>query len=74
MVKESDDQHSVITKDKAYLAAYDIVTHFKKLRGRQNLKFLEEHFGKTWNEHDEKHKNFLLLDEANNFMKDLIEE
>jgi hypothetical protein len=34
MVKETEDQHSVITKDKAYLAAYDLVTHFKKLRGR----------------------------------------
>ena len=73
MMKESDDQHSVITKDKAYLAASENVAHFKKLRGRQNLKYLGEHFLKTWNQFDEKKKNFLLIVDGNSFMKELME-
>ena len=73
MIKESEDQHSVITKDKAYIAAGKVIEHFKNIRGRKNLKYLEENFTKTWNEHDEKHQNFLLISEGEAFMKELID-
>lgn len=73
MKQESEDQHSVITKDKAYLAASECVTHFKDMRGRENFKFLEKHFEKTWSEFDDKHHNFLTLESGNSFMNSLME-
>ena len=73
MIKESEDQQSVITKDKAYIAAGKVLTHFKKLRGRQNSKFLEENFSQVWADHDEGKKNFLNIEKSVQFMRDLID-
>ena len=41
MNKESEDQRSVLTKDKAYQAAVKIVDKLKKLHGLKNSQFLE---------------------------------
>ena len=64
MKKETEDQHSVLTKDKAYVAAGKIVEHFKKLRGTKNSRFLEENFKKVWQEHDESNANFLTIESS----------
>ena len=74
MKKESEDQRSVLTKDKAFKAAVKVVDKLKKLHGLKNSEFLEKHFAKTWEDHDEKHVNFLATEDAYTFMKDLIDE
>ena len=72
--KEQEDQHSVLTKDQAYIAAGKILEHNKKMRGLEKNKFLEKNFLKVWEDHDETKKNYLSLDEAGLFVKDLLDE
>ena len=74
MKKESEGEHSVLTKDKAYLAAGKVLEHNKKIRGRENSKYLEDNFSKVWDDHDVEKKNFMQLDEATSFMKELLED
>ena len=64
----------MITKDKAFIAAGKILEHNKKMRGRENSKFLEDNFQKVWDDHDETHKNYMAIDEATIFMKELLDE
>ena len=73
MVPESSDEHSVITKDKAYLAAGKVLDHLNNLHGIQNQKFLDNNFLKVWEDFDSNQVNFLAIDKATGFMKELIE-
>ena len=74
MIKESEDQISVITKDKAYIAAGQILESMKKIRGRQNQKYLEENFSEVWGEHDKNNKNYMNMETGYQFMLDLIDQ
>ena len=71
--KENDDSKSLLSKDKAYLAAGKIVEKFKQLQGIKNLRFLDRNFLKIWEDHDGAHKNTLDAGEAQLFMQELVE-
>ena len=55
------------------MASGKIVERFKKLRGVENSKYLQEYFKKVWDDHDQEHKNVLDRDDAISFMEDLLE-
>ena len=73
MKKEDDDSVSVITKDKAYVAAAKVIEHFKKIRGVKNTKYLEKYFKRTWDEIDKDEKNFMSVENSIQFMHTLID-
>ena len=64
----------MLAKDKAFIASGKVLERFKKLRGVENSKYLQEYFKKVWDDHDMEHKNVLERDEAINFMDDLLEQ
>ena len=70
---EDGGSKTVLTKDKAYVAAGSIVQHFKDLKGADKTHFLSQHFAKVWKEHDDDFKNYIELPEAEAFFNDLID-
>lgn len=53
------DGRKILTKDKAYIAAGQVVSRVKKLKGVNKQNFLDEHFEKVWNDHDKDHNNMI---------------
>ena len=69
----TDGDIKVLAKDKAFVVSGKVVERFKKLRGVENSKFLQENFKRVWDEHDKDQKNVLEMDDAISFMEDLVE-
>ena len=68
-----DGDMKVLAKDKAFIVSGKVVERFKKLRGVENSKYLQENFKRVWDDHDKDHKNVLELDDAISMMEDLVE-
>ena len=64
---------SVITKDKAYVAAGKIIEKFTKKRGVEKSKLLDDNFKTIWDDHDEHHTNTLEVDEGIKVMQDIVD-
>ena len=66
------DGRRVLTKDKAYIAAGDILGKVAKIRGVKQNKFLEEHFMKIWDDHDPNHNNLIEQGDVEQFYNDIL--
>ena len=62
---DSDDK--VLMKDRAYIAAGNLVQHNLKIRGVEKDKFLTKNFKKVWDHHDTDIKNIIPEADAREF-------
>ena len=62
---DSDDK--VLMKDRAYIAAGNLVQHNLKIRGVEKDKFLTKNFKKVWDHHDSDIKNIIPEADAREF-------
>ena len=62
---DSDDK--VLMKDRAYIAAGNLIQHNLKIRGLEKDKFLTKNFKKVWGHHDTDNKNIIPEADAREF-------
>ena len=66
------DGRRILTKDKAYIAAGDIVAKVRKIRGADQQKFLDNFFQGIWDNHDEHHNNLIEENDVEEFFNDVL--
>ena len=59
-------------KDRAYIAAGNLVQHNLKIRGVDKDKFLTKNFKKVWDHHDTDIKNIIPEADVRDFFTDLL--
>ena len=66
------DGRRILSKDKAYIAAGDILGKVRKLRGVKQQKYLDEYFKSVWENHDSNKNNLIEENDVEEFFNDIL--
>ena len=66
------DGRRILSKDKAYIAAGDILAKVHKIRGVKQQKYLDEHFQSVWESHDSSKNNLIEENDVDEFFNDIL--
>lgn len=66
------DGRRILSKDKAYIAAGDILSKVRKLRGVKQQKYLDEYFSQIWDNHDSSKSNLIEESDVQEFFNDIL--
>lgn len=66
------DGRRILSKDKAYIAAGDILGKVRKLKGVKQQKYLDEHFATVWDNHDSSKNNLIEENDVEEFFNDIL--
>ena len=67
-----DSEDKVLMKDRAYLAAGNLIKHNLKMTGVEKDKYLTKNFKKVWDHHDKEMKNILSESDVKSFFEDIL--